>query len=90
MGHHRPCRRQQGDRRRSQPVETTPDLDEAHLWLAALGLGYLRNLGPFGGLLPGVGVMGQLEELPARAEPFYGTSWPVIGLAYLRLAVAPR
>jgi hypothetical protein len=67
----------------------TPDLDETHFWLSALGLGYLRNFGPFGGFLPGVGARGFVSLVPSGVEPFYGTRIPVGGMVYLRFAVAP-
>ena len=67
----------------------TPALEEAHFWLAALGLGYLRNLGPLAGFLPGLGVRGNLGLLPAGVEPFYGTRIPVGGMVFLRIVVAP-
>jgi hypothetical protein len=67
----------------------TPELDDTHFWLAALGLGYLRNFGPLAGFLPGVGVRGNLGLVPAGVEPFYGTRVPVGGIVFLRIAVAP-
>jgi hypothetical protein len=53
----------------------TPDLDEAHFWLAGIGVGYLRNLGTLAGFLPGLGARGLLGIVPARVEPFYGTGF---------------
>jgi hypothetical protein len=67
----------------------TPALDEQHFWLAALGLGYLRNFGSLAGFLPGVGIRGNLGLVPADVEPFYGTRVPVGGMVFLRLAMAP-
>jgi hypothetical protein len=68
----------------------TPDLDEEHFRLAALGLGYLRNFGSVAGFLPGLGVRANLGLVPADVEPFYGTRLPVGGMVFLRAAIAPR
>jgi len=67
----------------------TPDLDERHFWLAAFGLGYLRNFGPLVGFLPGVGARGLLGLVPSDVEPFYGTRALLGGIVFLRVAVAP-
>jgi len=66
-----------------------PSLDDTHLWLGSLALGYLRNFGPVAHVLPGLGVMGEVDEVPGTVEPYYGTRWPLVGLLFLRIAVAP-
>jgi hypothetical protein len=66
----------------------TPDLDETHFWLAALGIGYLRNFGALRGLVPGLGARGLIGVLPSAVEPFYGTRVPIGGMVFLRLAMA--
>ena len=67
----------------------TPELEEEHFWLAGFGAGYLRNFGPVGGFLPGVGARGFAGLVPSGVEPFYGTRVPVGGIVFLRVAVAP-
>jgi hypothetical protein len=52
--------------------------------------GYLRNLGTFGGVIPGIGVRASGNYLPASLGPTYGgRRFPVGGLLYVRLLPAP-
>jgi hypothetical protein len=64
-------------------------LEEERFGVASLSLGYLRNLGPLGPVLPGVGVRAAVNLVPAGLEPTYGSRTPVGGMIYLRLASAP-
>jgi hypothetical protein len=51
----------------------------------SVALGYLRDFGPFAGLVPGVGVRGALNVIAAELEPFYATRLPVGGVIFVRL-----
>jgi hypothetical protein len=53
-----------------------------------LVVGYLRNFGPFAGLVPGVGVRANFGLLPSSLAPEYGTRAPYGGMVYVRLANA--
>ena len=75
--------------KRGHDLVLTPDLEEAHFWLAGFGAGYLRNFAALGGFLPGIGARGFAGLVPSGVEPFYGTRVPVGGIVFLRVAVAP-
>lgn len=60
-------------------------LEEATFHTGALAAGYVRDFGPFAGLIPGVGVRGAINVLPASLEPTYGTRLPLGGMVFLRL-----
>jgi len=64
-------------------------LEEETFGVAALALGYLRNFGPLGPLLPGVGVRAAVNLVPEGIESTYGSRTPVGGMVYLRLSAAP-
>lgn len=64
-------------------------LHEEVFGLGSLALGYVRNLGPLGPVVPGVGVRGAINSVPSALVPFYGSRTPVGGMVYLRLASAP-
>jgi hypothetical protein len=66
-----------------------PALDESRFLLSALSLGYLRNFGPLGAWLPGLGIRGAVNLLPRSLEGVYGTRLPIGGMFFLRLGLAP-
>jgi hypothetical protein len=54
-----------------------------------LGLGYLRQIGPVGGLAPGLGAGVTVSRVPDELEPFYGST-NLAGLQiFFRLRPAP-
>jgi hypothetical protein len=75
-------------RKSGHDLVLTPELEAEHCWVAGLGLGYLRNFGPVGGFLPGVGARGFAGLVASGVEPFYGTPVPIGGIAFVRVAVA--
>ncbi|WP_224364920.1 hypothetical protein [Hyalangium versicolor] len=64
-------------------------LEEETFGVASLALGYLRNFGPLGPMLPGVGVRAAVNPIPEDLESTYGSRIPVGGMIYLRLSSAP-
>jgi hypothetical protein len=69
-------------------VLTEPLADEI-FDIGALSLGYLRNFGPLGPVLPGVGACGTVDLVPKPVGAIYGSRTPVGGMVYVRLASAP-
>ncbi|MDY7227123.1 hypothetical protein [Hyalangium rubrum] len=63
--------------------------EEQTFGVATLALGYLRNLGPLGPVLPGVGVRAAVNFVPEALQPTYGSRTPVGGMVFLRLSAAP-
>jgi hypothetical protein len=58
--------------------------------IAGVVLGYLRNFGPFASLVPGVGVRGSGDYVPASLGPAYGNRrFPLGAMLYVRLLPAP-
>jgi hypothetical protein len=64
-------------------------LAEERFGVGALVLGYLRNFGPLGPLLPGVGVRAAVNFVPEGLKSTYGSRTPLGGMIYVRLALAP-
>lgn len=56
--------------------------------VGALSLGYLRNFGPWGGVVPGIGLLGTVNVVPSGLENRYGTRFPLGMVAYVRLRPA--
>lgn len=65
------------------------ELGDELFGVSSLVLGYLRNFGPLGPVLPGVGVRAAVNLVPSALESTYGSRTPVGGMLYLRLASAP-
>ncbi len=63
-------------------------LEEETFGVTSLALGYLRNFGRLGPVLPGVGVRAAVNFLPEGLEPTYGSRTPVGGMLFLRLSLA--
>ncbi|KFE71375.1 hypothetical protein [Hyalangium minutum] len=57
--------------------------------VTVLALGYLRNLGHVGPVVPGVGLRAAVNFVPERLESTYGGRTPVGGMLYLRLSSMP-
>jgi hypothetical protein len=57
--------------------------------LGSLDLGYLRNFGPYGGVVPGIGVRGSIAFLGADLEPFYGSRQALGAVIFVRLQPGP-
>jgi hypothetical protein len=64
-------------------------LEEETFGVATLAVGYLRNLGPLGPLMPGVGLRAAVNLVPEQLSPIYGGRAPVGGMVFLRLSAAP-
>jgi hypothetical protein len=64
-------------------------LEEETFGVASLSVGYLRNFGPLGPVLPGVGVRAAVNFLPEGLGSTYGSRTPVGGMVFLRLSAAP-
>lgn len=56
--------------------------------VTSFSLGYLFELGPYGGVLPGVGVVGTTAFLDTEIAPLYGTDSPRGFMVFLRLRPA--
>lgn len=52
-------------------------LEEEIFSVATLSAGYVRQFGPVGGWLPGLGVQPAVNFVPAALEPFYGERRPI-------------
>jgi hypothetical protein len=64
-------------------------LDAGVYDVSSVVLGYLRNFGPFAGLVPGVGVRGSGNYVPAALGPAYGNRrFPLGALIYVRVLPA--
>jgi hypothetical protein len=63
-------------------------LEEEVFGVTSLALGYLRNFGPLGPVLPGVGVRGAVNFVPEGLESTYGSRTLVGGMLFLRLSLA--
>jgi hypothetical protein len=63
-------------------------LEEEVFGVTSLALGYLRNFGPLGPVLPGVGVRGAVNFVPEGLESTYGSRTPLGGMLFLRLSLA--
>jgi len=61
-----------------------PQLAFQRLWLGAITLGYLRELLVLGPVVMGAGVRVAVDFLPPELLPYYGTAFPLGGMAYLR------
>jgi hypothetical protein len=66
-------------------LQFDPQLAFERLWLGALSLGYLRELFTFGPVVLGAGARVAVDLIPAELVPYYGTSFPLGGMVYLRL-----
>ena len=63
-----------------------PPLDAGVYDVFGVVLGYLRNFGPWGGLVPGVGVRASGNYVPASLGPAYGNRrFPLGAMIYVRL-----
>jgi hypothetical protein len=56
--------------------------------LGSLSLGYVREIGPFGSLAAGFGIVGSLDVIGDDLAPYYGTRLPVGGMVFARLRPA--
>lgn len=63
-------------------------LEDEVFGVTSLALGYLRNFGPLGPVLPGVGVRGAVNFVPEGLESTYGSRTLVGGMLFLRLSLA--
>ncbi|HYV48924.1 MAG TPA: hypothetical protein VFA20_28890 [Myxococcaceae bacterium] len=66
-------------------LQFDPQLAFERLWVGALSLGYLRELFTLGPVVIGAGGRIAVDLIPAELVPYYGTSFPLGGMAYLRL-----
>lgn len=64
-------------------------LEDETFGVASLAVGYLRNFGPLGPVLPGVGVRAAVNLVPEGLSETYGSRTPVGGMVFLRLSAAP-
>jgi hypothetical protein len=63
-----------------------PDVEDDRLFgVAALSVGYIRELQRGRGITLGVGTRATLNMVPSALEPFYGSRTPVGGMVFLRL-----
>lgn len=60
-------------------------LEEERLPVAALVLGYARDLGTWHGVVPGVGVRAAVNAVPDELEPRYGAEFPLGAMVFVRL-----
>lgn len=67
------------------PVLPTPLPADASFNVSALSLGYVREIGAFGGGTIGLGARGTVNVIPAALEPYYGTRTPLGTSVYLRV-----
>jgi hypothetical protein len=65
------------------------DLEERRFSVGKVGVGYVRQLAPVGGLAPGLGVGVTLARVPAELEPFYGLRSPAGLQLFFRLRPVP-
>lgn len=65
------------------------ELEEESFTVGKLGLGYVRQLSPVAGLVPGVGAGVTLSRVPDDLEPFYGSRSPAGLQLFFRLRPAP-
>jgi len=56
--------------------------------VGALALGYIRDFGPWAGLVPGLGLRGAFNVVPSELEARYGTRFPLGGMVFVRLRPA--
>lgn len=61
------------------------DLEEESFTVGKLGLGYVRMLGPVGGLVPGLGAGVTVSRVPDDLESFYGSTTPTGVQLFVRL-----
>ena len=71
------------------PDDFKEPLEELRFTVGKLGLGYVRQLAPLGGLAPGLGVGMTLARVPAGLEPFYGSRSPTGVQLFFRLRPVP-
>jgi hypothetical protein len=50
-----------------------------------LVLGYVRDFGPFGWIVPGIGARGSVNVIAPALEPFYGSRLPVGAMIFVRV-----
>ncbi len=81
---------------RFEVVEKTGDdlvlpeeMEALRFTLGKLGVGYVRQLAPVAGLVPGLGVGVTLARVPAGLEPFYGSRSPTGLQLFFRMRPAP-
>jgi hypothetical protein len=65
------------------------DLEERSFTVGKLGLGYIRQLDPVAGLVPGFGAGVTVSLVPDDLEPFYGSTSPAGLQLFVRLRPAP-
>ena len=65
------------------------ELEMLRFTVGKLGVGYVRQLDPVAGLVPGLGVGVTLARVPARLEPFYGSRSPTGLQLFFRMRPAP-
>jgi hypothetical protein len=65
------------------------ELEDQSFNVGKLGLGYLRQLSPLAGFVPGVGAGVTLSRVPDDLEPFYGSRTPTGLQLFLRLRPTP-
>lgn len=64
------------------------ELEDAVFPIATLALGYVRNLGTFANVVPGIGVRGAINLIGSGLEPFYGTRLPAGFAVFVRVIPA--
>jgi hypothetical protein len=65
------------------------ELEQQSFTVAKLGLGYVRQLAPLAGLVPGLGAGVTISRVPDDLEPFYGTRNPVGLQLFFRVRPTP-
>ncbi len=63
-------------------------LEERSFTVGKIGLGYVRQLGPMAGLVPGFGAGVSVSRVPEDLEPFYGSTTPTGFQLFFRLRPA--
>lgn len=65
------------------------ELEEEVFSVGQVSVGYVRQFGPLGSMLPGIGVQGSVSFLPGDLEPYYGGTNPLGFTVFASLHPAP-
>ena len=87
-GHNTVFFRGENIRKRGHDLGLESDLGLEIFDVTAFTLGYLYECGPYGGVLPSIGVLGTSAFLDATLEPLYETASPRGFMVFLRLRPA--